>query len=402
MAIEGCMPRAVLDQDERALRDFLLDIESLNALSHWTKKFNLFDVLKISRTEIRHSNMLAWLLDPNENHGLGDSVLRGLVQSLVARFEDTNLDICKTLLMDFHSFSVQREWRNLDIVAVSRQEHFALCIENKVGSGEHSNQLNRYRKMIAEEYPSYQNIFIFLTADGEDASDSENWHAISYQNMLDIVIAAKEKVELPPDVSVLLENYIEAVRRYIVGDEKLTQLCAEIYAKHRRALDLIYENRPDATYNMAAVLKEWCSDRASQGLIAFDPKNSSKTYIRFTTAAMTQILPEASEEISGWKSRSIYYYEIVNQGERIKLMLTICSANLSEEQRQICDRLLSHLKRNDNKPNWYWKRLQTWNWYEVPEDIVQEDIWKRMDQYLREVKKFEERLLKELELAPLK
>ena len=43
--------------NEEALQDFLLDIDCLNELQPWTGHFNLFDVLKISKTEIRHSNM---------------------------------------------------------------------------------------------------------------------------------------------------------------------------------------------------------------------------------------------------------------------------------------------------------------------------------------------------------
>ena len=49
--------------DEEALKNFLLDIDCLNELQPWTGHFNLFDVLKISRTEIRHSNVLSWLLN---------------------------------------------------------------------------------------------------------------------------------------------------------------------------------------------------------------------------------------------------------------------------------------------------------------------------------------------------
>ena len=45
--------------NEEALKKFLLDIDCLNELLPWAGKFNLFDVLRISRTEIRHSNMLA-------------------------------------------------------------------------------------------------------------------------------------------------------------------------------------------------------------------------------------------------------------------------------------------------------------------------------------------------------
>ena len=55
--------------DATVLKEFLLDIDCLDPLAEWTSKFNLFDILKISRVEIRHSNMLSWLVNPNETHG---------------------------------------------------------------------------------------------------------------------------------------------------------------------------------------------------------------------------------------------------------------------------------------------------------------------------------------------
>lgn len=87
--------------EAQALKDFLLDIECLDPLAEWTSNFNLFDILKITRTEIRHSNMLSWLLNPNENHGLGDNILKGFVQYVVTSFSDDD-DVFSTLLMDFH------------------------------------------------------------------------------------------------------------------------------------------------------------------------------------------------------------------------------------------------------------------------------------------------------------
>ena len=71
------------NSDEQALKEFLLDIQCLDELIPWTGKFNLFDVLKVARNEIRHSNMLSWLLDPRENHGIGDAFLKGVLQVLV-------------------------------------------------------------------------------------------------------------------------------------------------------------------------------------------------------------------------------------------------------------------------------------------------------------------------------
>ena len=57
------------------------------------------------------------------------------------------------LLLDFYSFSVLREWKNIDILLVSSEEKCVLVIENKVGSHEHGNQLDRYRGIVEKEYP---------------------------------------------------------------------------------------------------------------------------------------------------------------------------------------------------------------------------------------------------------
>ena len=53
---------------------FLADNTELEELSAKLSEFNVFRALKIEHLEIRHSNVLAWLLDPGESHGLSDIV----------------------------------------------------------------------------------------------------------------------------------------------------------------------------------------------------------------------------------------------------------------------------------------------------------------------------------------
>jgi Trp operon repressor len=53
-----------------------MDCPELSALEALLSRFNIFRILRAARHEIRHSNMLAWLLTPDENHGLGDGVAR--------------------------------------------------------------------------------------------------------------------------------------------------------------------------------------------------------------------------------------------------------------------------------------------------------------------------------------
>ena len=53
---------------------------------------NIFEILKISKTEIRHSNFLSWMLNPNGSHQLGDVFLKRFLREvfLSERFNEIN------------------------------------------------------------------------------------------------------------------------------------------------------------------------------------------------------------------------------------------------------------------------------------------------------------------------
>lgn len=381
----------------KALRDFLLDIECLNPLSEWTSKFNFFDILKITKTEIRHSNMLAWLLNPNENHGLSDSIIRGFIQYVTTTFSE-DIDVFDTLLMDCHDFTLQREWHNIDILAVSSNEKFVLCIENKIYSGEHDNQLNRYRKIIEEAYPDYTKYYIFLSPEGTEASDTDYWCAMSYQEVLNIIENARKKVKLLPDVELLIDNYIEAVRRDIVGDERLLQICAEIYKKHKKALDLIFENRPDRASEVADIMKTWATSKTESGDIEVVLDKCSKSYIRFKTKTMSHILPDAEEENSAWNTKNRYFYEIRNnEGTGFILYLTLGSKNLTDMERDICDKINEHFPSRQQKANWQFRTPFATKQVKLDEELSEEKIFEQLDKKLLELKAFEEKLQKAME-----
>ena len=384
---------ALPEQDDaKALKDFLLDIECLDPLSEWTSKFNLFDILKITRTEIRHSNMLSWLLSPNENHGLGDSVIRGFVQYVVTSFsEDT--DVFDTLLMDFRDFVVQREWHNIDVLAVSSDEKFVLCIENKIDSREHDNQLNRYRKIIEDTYPEYKKMYIYLSPEGMEATDPEYWCSMSYQDVLRIIENARRKVKLLPDAELLIDNYIEIIRRDIVGDEKLAQICAEIYAKHQKALDLIFENRPDKASDLAAIIKAWAIEKTKEGEIEVVIEKCVKSYIRFKSAFMSSIIPDSDEPDSGWNTPNHYFYEIKNiEGKEFFIQLSLSAKNITDEQREICKRINEYFPSRQQKENWQWRTPFVTRHSKVNEDLTEDKIYEQLDKKLEEVKAFEEKL----------
>ena len=379
--------------DAKALKEFLLDIECLDPLAEWTSKFNLFDILKITRTEIRHSNMLSWLLGPNENHGLGDSVLRGFVQYVVTSFSEDS-EVFETLLMDFHDFIIQREWHNIDVIAVSAEAKFVLCIENKIDSGEHDDQLNRYKKIVEDAYPGYKKMYIYLSPEGLEATDPESWCSMSYQDVLRIVENARRKVKLLPDAELLIDNYIETIRRDIVGDENLARICAEIYAKHQKALDLIFENRPDRASEVAEIIKNWATEKTEEGEIEIVPDKCVKSYTRFKTAFMSSILPDAEEADSGWNTKNHYFYEIRNiEGKEFFVQLSLSAKNISDEQRAVCDEINKYFPSRQQKQNWQWRTpFTTKHRGKTGEELSDEKIYAHLDKMLAEIKNFEEQL----------
>ena len=378
--------------DATALKEFLLDIDCLDPLAEWTSKFNLFDILKISRVEIRHSNMLSWLLNPNENHGLGDNVLRGFIQYVVTTFSE-DIDIFDTLLMDCYDFSIQREWHKIDVIAISQSAQFVLCIENKIDAGEHSDQLNRYRKLIEDAFPEYTKMYVYLSPEGVESSDPDNWCSMSYEDVLNIVENVRRKTKLLPDVALLIDNYIDTIRRDIVGDEKLARICAEIYSKHQKALDLIFENKPDKSSQLADILHDWAAMMNEKGELTFVPEKSGKTYTRFKTKTMSEIMPDAEDATSGWGTKNYYFYEIKNNdGKEFYIQLALSSKDIPSDLRDVCDSINKHFPSRQQKANWQWRTPFSTRHAKVDEELSEEKIYEQLEKRFEEVLAFETKL----------
>jgi hypothetical protein len=69
--------------DLAALERFVVDNDELLELESRIGRFNIFDALRVDRAEIRHSNFLAWLLNPAESHGQGALFLRAVLMDLL-------------------------------------------------------------------------------------------------------------------------------------------------------------------------------------------------------------------------------------------------------------------------------------------------------------------------------
>lgn len=236
-------------------------------------------------------------------------------------------------------------------------------------------------------------MYIFLSPEGVEASETEYWCSMSYQDVLGIIENARRKTKLLPDVELLINNYIDAIRRDIVGDERLVQICAEIYAKHKKALDLIFENKPDRALEVANILKSWAIEKTESGEIEVVLDKCSKSFIRFKTKTMSEILPDSKEESSGWNTKNHYFYEIRNfDGSAFLLSLALSSKNLSDEEINICNKINEHFPSKQQKANWQWRTPFTTKQVKINEELSEDKIFEQLDQKLQELKDFEEKL----------
>ena len=165
-----------------AIEALLLDDDGITNIAVHLGGFNIFEAIGHTRSEERHSDFLAFLIDPNETHGLGTEFLTQFVVDIVKsmRSEDRPLSLSDVILRDFDSCQVLREYHRIDVLCIDEEHGFLLAIENKIGSGEHSDQLCRYRRFLETQYRDFHRILAYLTPDNAEPPSDENWTPVSY------------------------------------------------------------------------------------------------------------------------------------------------------------------------------------------------------------------------------
>ena len=314
------------------LKTFLEDIDILENLKDEVG-FNIFRTLNIVNNEIRHSNVIAWLLNPYETHDLKDEFTKLLLRDIYSKnkslYKLASLE--NVFLWDYNEVKIYREKDHIDILMVDEKNYFIFAIENKLRSKEHDNQLSRYKKLLYEKYPKskYKHIFTYLTINQEEASDEE-WASYSYHEMIKIIERISKQTQ--SSVKLFLEDYIEMIRRDIVTDDKIIQLCQDIYNKHKTALDLIFQYKPDLTSDIADFIKDIVSEFSDYSL-----NHSIKNYIRFSSPKLEPINQKYKSVDAGWvKDHSVLLHEIRIHKNRI-ILTTVVGPTTDDSRVRIMD-----------------------------------------------------------------
>jgi len=285
--------------------DSLLKDEDFDKLDLGLKNPNIFQILRITRNEIRHSNFLSWLLDPGQSHKLGDIFLKRFLREVFSSDKFGEIDQVDVEGMDLTSVEIQREWKNIDVLI--KLDNVVVCVENKVLSKEHSNQLKRYKDIIEHQFPNHRQTFVYLTPEGDSSeSESETYEPISYEfivNTLERIISVYGE-SLNGQVKNYIKDYITIIKRELMGTDKLTELSKKIYQNHKELFDFIIDHKPDVLDDVKSIFENQIEKR---GWIL---GSKGKGYLRFTTQTISE-LTYINTSSNGWRNKESFLFEFV-------------------------------------------------------------------------------------------
>ncbi|MFD2648256.1 PD-(D/E)XK nuclease family protein [Devosia albogilva] len=235
--------------------------EGLDRLGAYLGRFNPIRTMRMEGMEVRHSAILAWLLDPSETHGFSDRFLKAfLAQALRGRSACGRVTAIDVVQSDLRDAQVHREWQNIDIFILSRRNNWAFVIENKFYASQHEGQLAKYAQKVRAAFSSRGEppvvCGIFLTLLDELPQD-ESFAPIRYSAICDLLprLMALEGLTLGQEVSIFLEHYLEIVREAAgMSEERVAMeaLARQLYRTHKKVLDFVMEYGASTDFVLAA------------------------------------------------------------------------------------------------------------------------------------------------------
>lgn len=283
----------------------LLNDSDFDKLELELKNPNIFQILSVSRTEIRHSNFLGWLLDPNASHRLGKLFLTKILRRIISVSEiPIEVDEFDIESLNYNNVELRREWRNIDLLIIF--DELVICIENKIDSKDHSNQLTKYRKIVNDTFAEKRKLFVYLTPTGElptSKEEREHYIPFSYEGIIEQLenILTIYGSSLNSSVNLYITDYLKTIRRELMKDDNLNELADKIYKNHKELIDFIFENKTDLSSALYPIFEK----KIKQSGWVMGSKG--KGYARFTTPELKKIIPNNGK---GWPQKENFLFEI--------------------------------------------------------------------------------------------
>lgn len=177
-----------------------------------TSRPNLF---QIGTKELAQDAVLTWFLQwADPAHAETDPVLyrcaQALTRSLLGESEE----------FEIRSVQTWRQWKNIDVLA-EINGNIALAIEDKTFSTEHSEQLDRYRAALKQEYEprGFDCSYAYVKTGNESLNSladivAKGWHIVGRTDLLRVLAACPTENAIAQDFTIHLSTLEEMTLGY--------------------------------------------------------------------------------------------------------------------------------------------------------------------------------------------
>ena len=351
---------------------------------HKGENYNLFSILRIEASELKHSALIANLLDPKGSHGCGDAFLRAFFEIALKErtylFEDCTLPHSYT---EYYTGPIAGDTGGrIDILVKS--SHYGLIIENKIYAGDQDKQLTRYDNYGKKTFGADRYLLVYLTLFGSEASEGStakgnakevDYLCLSYAE--DILRWLEQCVRLAdnkPLVRESLNQYIRTIKQLTYQDmnQENIQKIIDLAVDHPEVVDILSSKRGAIAQGIREKyifpkLEEYAKKK---GCIFINKTDSNKlSEIRIQKDGWDGYIIISSESGKGPRWTNVWIGVKDNRPSEIK----------SPSQAQ-----------TDEGNGMKWKYLNPYNW-ESPENFpamktsVAEEIINKLDEIIKEL-----------------
>ena len=354
------------------------------------ENFNLFSILSIERYELKHSALIANLLDPKGSHGCGDAFLRAFfeiaLKGTAYPFESSTPLDSRT---EHYTGPIAGDTGGrIDILVKS--SHYGLIIENKIYAGDQDKQLIRYDNYGKEIFGADGYLLVYLTLYGYDASkestatksaEEVGYLRLSYAE--DILRWLEQCARLAYDKPLVRESlnqYIRTIKQLTYQDmnEENIQQIIDLAIDHPEVVATLSSKRDAiaqgirkkyifAELKKYADQKGWLYDDSESSYNAEEPK------IRFRK--------------EGWDGSIIISADSENKKSNYGWWMNLW---IGIDSKEAGAKKLACLEKQSPEYPMGWEYLTTPNWYSAEnfpamKESVAEEITNKLDEIIEEL-----------------
>jgi hypothetical protein len=193
------------------------------------------------RREAIHSDMLAWLLDPNAGHGLGSSFAQRLVGDILGAVRRPIAGPIATA--DVRTEVSTGEGRiDLRLNARCGGSHIVIGIENKIDAPVDLYQLHQYALWLKHQYGDAAILVLLTPTTHEGKATCRvfacSFCAMTYQDVITALEGALGEPEVVADAAALARHYLAMLRRDVMPEsqpDEIEVFLNTFYAENREA-----------------------------------------------------------------------------------------------------------------------------------------------------------------------